>query len=231
MSGAAFFDVDNTLMKGSALFHVGAGFVRHGLVTRRQVGRHAVQHARYRWRGEDVGQLGGVRDRALTMGAGLDVADVIRLGERVFDERLAGRLFEGTIRLADRHMLLGDPVWLATGAPVELAQILARRLGFSGALGTVTEVRAGRWTGRMVGDVLHGSAKADAVRSLADARGYDLDECVAYTDSINDLPLLELVGYPHAVNPDRRLRRIAVERDWPIHDFRARGRLVAGSTR
>jgi HAD superfamily hydrolase (TIGR01490 family) len=222
MSRAAFFDVDNTLIKGSALFHAGVGMVRHGVVTRRDIARHAHQHVSYRWRGEHAGHLAGVQERALVLCAGLPVADVVALGERVYDERLAGRVWEGTRQLADRHLALGDPVWLVTGAPVELAEIVARRMHFRGALGTVAEVEHGAWTGRLVGEILHGPAKAAAVCALAGRERLDLDACSAYSDSINDLPLLELVGFPHAVNPDRRLRNIAAARGWPIHDFRMR---------
>ncbi len=220
MSGAAFFDLDNTLIKGAALFHFGAGMVRHRLVSRREIVRHARQHLAFRWRGEHPGQLSGVRERALALGAGLRVAEVVALGEQVYDERLAGRIWDGTRRLAEGHLELGEPVWLVTGAPVELAEIVAGRLGLSGALGTVAEVVDGVWTGRLVGDVLHGHAKAVAVRALAEREGLDLDQCAAYSDSINDLPLLDIVAYPHAVNPDRQLRRIARERGWPVRDFR-----------
>src|ERR1700689_5112218 len=115
MSRAAFFDVDNTLVKGSVLFHVGVGMVRHGIVTRRDIARHAHQHLAYRWLGEDADHLAGMRERALLLGAGLVVTDVVELGEQVYDERLAGRIWEGTRRLADRHLALGDPVWLVTG--------------------------------------------------------------------------------------------------------------------
>ena len=226
VSGAAFFDLDNTLIKGSVLFHTGAGMVRHGLVTRREIARHARQHVAFRWRGEHVGELANVRERALTIGAGLQVADVVSLGEQVYDERLAGRIWDGTRRLAERHLESGDPVWLATGAPVELAEIVARRLGLSGALGTVSEIEDGAWTGQLVGEILHGTAKAAAVRTLAEDEGLDLDACAAYSDSINDLPLLEMVGFPHAVNPDRQLHRIAVQRGWPIHDFRTRRQVL-----
>jgi HAD superfamily hydrolase (TIGR01490 family) len=222
MNRAAFFDVDNTLIKGSALFHAGAGMVRHGLITRRDIARHARQHAAFRLRGEDLDHLAGVRERALRLCAGLTVADVVALGEQVYDERLAGRIWEGTRRLADRHVALGDPVWLVTGAPIELAEIVARRLRFHGALGTVAEVEHGAWTGRLVGEVLHGPAKAAAVLALAEREDLDLDRCSAYSDSINDLPLLESVAFPHAVNPDRHLRKIDTARDWPIHDFRIR---------
>ena len=226
MSGAAFFDLDNTLIKGSVLFQAGAGMVRHGLVTRREIARHARQHVAFRWRGEDVGALADVSDRALAFGAGLQVADVVRIGEQIYDERLAGRIWEGTRRLAQRHLELGDPVWLVTGAPVELAAIVARRLRLTGALGTITEIEDGTWTGRLVGEILHGPAKAAAVEALARRETFDLDECFAYSDSINDLPLLDMVAHPNAVNPDRRLRRVAGQLGWPVHDFRARRRLV-----
>ena len=222
MRRAAFFDVDNTLIKGSALFHAGAGMVRYGLISRTDIARHAGHHVAFRLRGEDAGHLAGARERALMLCAGLRVADVVALGEQVYDERLAGRIWEGTRRLADEHVARGEPVWLVTGAPIELAEIVARRLGLCGALGTVAEVEHGKWTGRLVGEILHGPAKAAAVRALAEREGFDLDCSSAYSDSINDLPLLESVGSPHPVNPDRQLRRIAAERDWPIHDFRAR---------
>jgi len=220
MGDAAFFDLDNTLIKGSALFHLGAGMVAHRLVTRREIARHARRHLAYRWRGEHARHVTDMRDRALTLGAGLSVDAVVALSEQVYDDRLAGRLWGGTRRLAQRHLESGDPVWLVTAAPVELATIIAARLGFSGALGTEAEVRDGQWTGRLVGEVLHGQSKADAVGTLADQHGFRLTACAAYSDSINDLPLLEAVGRPHAVNPDRALARIARARDWPMHDFR-----------
>ena len=122
MSRAAFFDVDNTLIKGSVLFCAGAGMVRHGLLTRRDIVRHAGQHVAYRWRGEDLGDLAGVRERALRLCAGLTVADVVTLGEQVYDERVEGRIWDGTRRLADRHLALGDRVWLVT------AELQARSL-------------------------------------------------------------------------------------------------------
>ena len=225
MRRAAFFDVDNTLIKGSALFHVGSGMVRHGLITRRDIVRHAAQHAAFRWRGEDVDHIAGARERVLMLCAGLNVGEVVALGEHVYDERLAPRIWDGTRRLAEGHAASGDRVWLVTGAPIELALIVSRRLGFEGALGTVAEVEQGAWTGRLVGDVLHGPAKAAAVCALAAREHLDLDVCSAYSDSINDLPLLESVAHPHAVNPDRPLRQIATERNWPVHDFRMRAAL------
>src|SRR5262249_60433290 len=112
-------------------------------------------------------------------------------------------------------------VWWVTATPVELASIIARRLGFTGALGTVAESVHGEYTGRLVGGLLHGPAKAAAIRALAVREGLDLSRCSAYSDSSNDMPMLELVGHPAAVNPDSRLRAQARAHGWPVHDFRS----------
>jgi phosphoserine phosphatase len=107
-----------------------------------------------------------------------------------------------------------------------VAGIIAARLGLTGALGTTAEHVDGVYTGRLRGELLHGAAKADAVRALALAEGLDLARCSAYSDSSNDLPMLSLVGHPTVINPDRRLRRHAAEQGWPMRDFR-RGRKAA----
>jgi phosphoserine phosphatase len=113
-----------------------------------------------------------------------------------------------------------------TAAPAELGAVIARRLGLTGAIGTVAEVINGVYTGRLVGEMMHGAAKADAIAALAAAEGLDLSRCAAYSDSINDLPMLGVVGHPVAVNPDAALRRAARERGWEIRDFRT-GRKAA----
>jgi phosphoserine phosphatase len=112
---------------------------------------------------------------------------------------------------------------------VEIARIIAERLGLTGALGTVAEHQNGEYTGRLVGDLLHGGAKAEAVRALAEAEGLDLDRCSAYSDSYNDLPMLEMVGAPCAINPDNRLREHARALDWRVRDYRT-GRKAARVT-
>jgi phosphoserine phosphatase len=104
---------------------------------------------------------------------------------------------------------------------VELANILARRLGLTGALGTVAESTGGIYTGRLVGGLLHGEAKAAAVGALARREGLDLSRCSAYSDSANDLPMLQLVGHPNVVNPDAGLLAEARRQNWPVHDFRS----------
>ncbi|WP_026162939.1 HAD family hydrolase [Kribbella catacumbae] len=125
-----------------------------------------------------------------------------------------------------QHLDAGERVWLVTAAPVEVARLLARRLGLTGALGTIAESRDGVYTGHLVGDILHGPAKAEAVRALAAHEGLDLALCAAYSDSVNDLPMLGLVGNPCAINPDARLRRHAEVAGWRVRDYRT-GRKAA----
>jgi HAD superfamily hydrolase (TIGR01490 family) len=154
------------------------------------------------------------------------VADVVALGEEIYDELMADRIWPGTRALANMHLDAGQRVWLVTATPVELAQIIARRLGLTGALGTVAESENGVYTGRLVGEVLHGPAKAHAVRALAAREGLNLRRCTAYSDSVNDVPMLSVVGTAVAVNPDSELRDIARQRGWEIRDFRT-GRKAA----
>jgi HAD superfamily hydrolase (TIGR01490 family) len=145
---------------------------------------------------------------------------VVALGEEIYDENMADRIWPGTKALAQAHLDVGQRVWLVTATPVELARVIAQRLGLTGALGTVAETRDGAYTGRLVGDLLHGPAKADAIRALARQEGLDLSRCSAYSDSFNDLPMLSLVGHPYAINPDSELREHAEDHDWEIRDFR-----------
>ena len=150
----------------------------------------------------------------------------MQASEEIYDELMADRIWSGTRLLAQQHLDAGQRVWLVTATPVELARIIARRLGLTGALGTVAEVRGGRYTGRLVGELMHGEAKAEAVRALAQREGLDLSRCTAYSDSTNDLPMLTLVGTAVAVNPDSELRAVARSRGWTIKDFRT-GRKAA----
>jgi phosphoserine phosphatase len=135
---------------------------------------------------------------------------------------MASRFNPGALALLETHLAAGHQVFLATAAPVELAAIIAGRLRLSGALGTVCERSEGRFTGRLVSPLLHGPAKAHAVAALIARERLNPHSCYAYSDSVNDLPMLSLVGYPAAINPDRQLRRIANDRYWPIHDSRRR---------
>jgi HAD superfamily hydrolase (TIGR01490 family) len=221
-AAAAFFDVDNTLMRGASIYHFARGLAARNMFTPLDLLKMTWVQVAYRLRGkEDSGHIDAVRQSALAFVADHKVADIVELGEEIYDETMARRIWQGTRDLALRHLAAGERVWLVTATPVELANILSSRLGLTGALGTVAEARDGVYTGRLVGGLLHGEAKAEAVRALADREGLDLSLCSAYSDSANDLPMLQLVGHPHVVNPDSRLLAEARQQGWPVHDFRS----------
>ena len=229
-AAAAFFDVDNTLMRGASIYHFARGLAARNLFTPLDLLKMTWVQVAYRLRGrEDSEHIDAVRQSALAFVADHKVADIIELGEQIYDETMARRIWQGTRDLALRHLAAGERVWLVTATPVELANILSSRLGLTGALGTVAETSDGVYTGRLVGGLLHGEAKAAAVRALAAREGLDLARCSAYSDSANDLPMLQLVGHPHVVNPDSRLLAEARQRGWPVHDFRSgrRATLIA----
>jgi HAD superfamily hydrolase (TIGR01490 family) len=220
-TAAAFFDVDNTMMRGASIYHFARGLASRGLFTTKDLLRFAVGQALFRVRGnENPEHIAQAKETALAFVVGLKVDDVVRLGEQIYDEVMADRIWAGTRALAQNHLDAGQRVWLVTATPVELSRVIAQRLGLTGALGTVAETEDGVYTGRLVGDLLHGPAKVEAVKALARREGLDLSRCTAYSDSVNDLPLLQLVGHPCAVNPDSELLEHARKNNWMIRDFR-----------
>ncbi|MEV6550832.1 HAD-IB family hydrolase [Streptomyces sp. NPDC051597] len=224
---AAFFDLDNTVMQGAAIFHFGRGLYKRKFFQRRDLVRFAWQQAWFRLAGvEDPEHMQDARESALSIVKGHRVSELMTIGEEIYDEYMADRIWPGTRALAQAHLDAGQKVWLVTAAPVETATIIARRLGLTGALGTVAESVNGVYTGRLVGEPLHGPAKAEAVRALAAAEGLDLSRCAAYSDSHNDIPMLSLVGHPYAINPDAKLRKHARAREWRLRDYRT-GRKAA----
>jgi HAD superfamily hydrolase (TIGR01490 family) len=225
-TAAAFFDVDNTMMMGASIFHFAKGMASRKFFTWRDLVGFTARQTRLRLRGESHDDLHSTRESALAFVAGKKVEDIVALGEEIYDEEMADKVWSGTHAMALQHLDAGQRVWLVTATPVELATIIARRLKLTGALGTVAESLDGAYTGRLVGEVLHGQAKAAAVLALAEREGLDLSRCSAYSDSINDLPLLSSVGRAVAVNPDSALRAEAKARGWQIRDFRT-GRKAA----
>jgi len=226
-SAAAFFDVDNTVMQGASLFHLARGLHRREFVTTRDILRAARDQTYFRIMGvEDPDAVAHARASALLFIAGHRVEELESLGEEIFDEAMAHRIWPGTRALAQLHLDQGQRVWLVTAAPLEIARIIAHRLGLTGALGTIAEQVGGVYTGRLVGDLLHGPAKAVAVQALAVREGLDLARCAAYSDSYNDRPMLEMVGQPCAINPDRRLLDHARRNGWRVRDYRT-GRKAA----
>lgn len=225
-TAAAFFDVDNTIMRGASLFHFAAGLARRNYFKPREIFGFGLKQVKFVVSGsEDLEDMASATEAALSFVEGRSVEELVRLGEEIFDDTMVDKLIPGTLALAQGHIDAGQQVWLVTATPVELATLFAKRLGLTGALGTVSEVRNGVYTGHLDGPPLHGLAKAEAIRALAVREGLDLAECSAYSDSSNDIPMLSAVGHPVAVNPDPTLRSHARANDWQIRDFRRRAQV------
>ena len=222
MAVAAFFDVDNTVIRGASAFHIARGLKQRGYFRTRDILRFGWEQVKYLVLGESPEQMKALRSEALSIIKGWSVAEMAQIAEEVYDEILAMRVFPETKALIDEHRAQGHQVWFVTASPVEVGRLIARRLSATGALGTVPEHRGGYYTGRLVGDMLHGEGKAVGVRELASRIGLRLEDCFAYGDSMNDAPMLGAVGHPCAINPDGRLRRHAKRLGWPIQDFRGR---------
>lgn len=223
---AAFFDLDNTFLRGASLFYLARGLYRREFFTGRDVALFAWQQAQFKLIGETPGALDSVEARALSFIAGHRVQELRAIGEEIFSETIGDKVWPGTHALARLHLDAGQRVWLVTASPLEVAEPIAAHLGLTGALGTVAEQVDGVYTGRLVGPVLHGDAKVEAVLRLAEAEGLELQHCSAYSDSANDIPLLSLVGHPCAINPDRRLRAHAKAHGWRIRDYRTGRRAI-----
>jgi HAD superfamily hydrolase (TIGR01490 family) len=222
-TGAAFFDVDNTVMRGASLFHFAVGLARRNYFSGREIVGFGVKQVKFVMSGsEDLEDMASATEAALSFVEGRQVAELERLGEEIFDDIMVDKLIPGTLAIAQGHLDAGQQVWLVTATPVELATVIATRLGLTGALGTVSEVRNGVYTGHLDGPPLHGLAKAEAIRAIAAREGLDLSRCSAYSDSSNDIPMLSIVGHPVAVNPDSTLRAHARDNGWTIRDFRRR---------
>lgn len=212
----AFFDVDNTLMRGASIYHVGREAQRRGYLSLRDVLRFGWQQAHFLAVGENLKHLHNIRERALGLAAGHSVAEVSELAEKIFDDAIKKRLWPETVGLTQEHLSKGHEVWLITATPTVVAGVIARRLGLTGALGTELAEEDGRFTGELMGSVLHGPQKAVAARALSESKGAELADCWAYSDSRNDIPLLELAGNRVVVNPDATLLRHARSNGWAI---------------
>ena len=219
---AAFFDIDNTLIQGSSLVLLGRGLAKKRMITLRELLPGLTKQLRYRVFGsEKTSDIASGRAHALGLARGKKVSDLLELADDIVDHQILGRAFDPTLQLAHMHLAAGQQVWLVSATPVQIGQALAARLGFTGALGTVAEAEDGVFTGRLVGDILHGPGKRHAVAALAALQQLDLKQCTAYSDSINDIPMLSMVGTPVAVNPDRALRKHAQDKGWEIRDYRS----------
>ena len=221
MPRIAFFDVDNTITRGSTLYFLGKGMYNRGFFTKRDIGAWVLANIRFRMTGTEKSEVISRFQKAATdFIGGHDVKEIRIIGEQIYSEFVSPSIWQGTIELAKEHLSSGDEVWLVTASPEDFANLIAERLGFTGAIGTKAEVKDGKYTGNLSGKLLHGKEKAIAITELTKARGINLKDCFAYSDSHNDLPLLSAVGHPRAINPDAKLRIIAFAQSWPVHDFR-----------
>ena len=221
--GAAFFDLDRTLIAGSSTYQFGRAAYKAGIMTRRQMAHDIWEHLVFRLRGSTDKGTDAVKARIGQMLEGSRVRDLQRLSPRV----LAGvlpRLYPRMLEVAYEHQDAGRPVFICTAAAQEMAELLALVLTFDGAVGTVAEVVDGVYTGREGGPFNYREGKAQAIRELAGREGIDLAASYAYSDSESDLPMLRLVGHPVAVNPDTELARVAREEGWEIMRFERLGR-------
>ena len=218
---AAFFDVDNTLIRGSTIYFLGRGMYQRGYFTKKDISRFVLANLRFRLTGkENKDEIARFQDAATDFIGGHNVKDIEAIAQQIYDEFVSPAMWQGTIDIAQTHIANGVEVYLVTAAPEDMATLIAKRLGLTGALGSKAEIIDGLYTGKMNGALLHGKEKAVAVRELAEKKGFDLESCFAYSDSNNDLPLLQCVGHPSAINPDALLGLRAMAEGWPIHDFR-----------
>ena len=221
MPRIAFFDVDNTITRGSTLYFLGKGMYNRGFFTKRDIGAWVLANIRFRMTGTEKSEVISRFQKAATdFIGGHDVKEIRIIGEQIYSEFVSPSIWQGTIELAKEHLSSGDEVWLVTASPEDFANLIAERLGFTGAIGTKAEIKDGKYTGNLNGKLLHGKENAIAITELTKARGISLKDCFAYSDSHNDLPLLSAVGHPRAINPDAKLRIIAFAQSWPVHDFR-----------
>lgn len=213
----AFFDVDNTLLRGASVYYVGRAAFRRGLISWRDVSVFAWHQFRFLAVGENHRHLRSARTRALGLVRGHRRDDIVALTRDVYLEDIVPNLLNEMVERAQSHIERGHEVWLVTATPTILAEVIVEGIGVTGALGTGVEIADdGRFTGEIVGDLMHGQEKARAALAFARERGVELADCVAYSDSANDIPLLEAVGEAIVVNPDKRLAAHAARRGWTV---------------
>jgi HAD superfamily hydrolase (TIGR01490 family) len=223
---AAFFDLDRTLIAGASTFVFGWVAWRRGLIGPGELMSDAARAIDFMVTGGSDTQSDMVRDRILEAVRGRHREDVTALNDDILP-RLLNSVRPETRIVVERHHEAGRDTYIVSASPIELVGPLASALGMTGAIATESEVVDGVYTGRLLSEFCYGPGKVERVKALAAQKGYDLRLCYAYSDSKSDLPLLEMVGHPVAVNPDATLRREARVRNWPVVGFARRAKLTA----
>lgn len=219
---AAFFDLDKTIISRSSTLAFAPAFYRLGLISRAQVLRGAFAQLTFRLAGASHYRMERVRDQVSCLCQGWDASQIAQIVTDGLADIIGPHVYTEARQLLDGHLRDGHDVLIASTSGHEIVAPIGAMLGASAVIATRLEVAEGRYTGA-VDFYAYGRDKAEGVKELAAERGYRLADCFAYSDSITDLPLLELVGHPRVVNPDRALRKIARARNWPVLAFRHTG--------
>ena len=164
----AFFDVDNTLLKGSTIFFLGRGMYQRGFFTKKDISAFVLANIRYRLTGkENKDEIARFQNAATEFIKGHNVIEIEKIGQEIYEEYVSPAIWQGTVEIAKEHLAKGEEVWLVTATPLDMANLMAKRLGFTGALGTKAEIIDGVYTGKIIGNLLHGREKASAIKKLA----------------------------------------------------------------
>ncbi len=221
---AAFFDLDKTIISRSSSLALSRPMYRAGMVTRGQLVRGAYAQLVYALVGADERKMERLKEGMLQLTKGWDHAEVERLVRDVLIDAIDPFVYQEALDLMALHRSEGRLIYIVSSSPEEVVRPLAAHFGVAGVIATRARIVDGRYTGELE-FYAYGPSKAEAIRSLAERVGIDLRGSYAYSDSITDLPMLEAVGHPVAVNADRELRREAERREWDIRQFRRPVRL------
>ena len=218
---AAFFDLDKTVIARSSTAAFTRPFHAEGLITRSAMLRGAYANFFFHASGADHEQMEKMRDYLSRLSTGWNVEQVRAIVADTLTELISPLVYEEATALIAEHRAAGRDVILVSASGSEVVEPIGAMLGVDVVIATRMGIDEGRYSGR-IDFYAYGENKAVAIRALAEQEGYDLGSCYAYSDSATDLPMLEAVGHPFAVNPDRALRREALRRTWPILDFTRR---------
>lgn len=219
MAGAAFFDLDKTIIAKSSTLAFSRPLFRAGFLTRASLLKAAIAQTYYQMFGADHTQLERVRRELGELTRGWRRDEVADLVEETVEEVVAPLVYAEALAIIDEHARAGRQVVVISSSPLEIVQPLCRFLGLNQIIATLPEVdEEGRYTGG-IEFYAYGQGKAEAMREVAERDGLSLADSFAYSDSMTDLPMLEAVGHPVVVNPDRDLRALADERDWQVLEF------------
>lgn len=224
MHGAAFFDVDRTLLAGASGLHLAPALRKHGLLSVRQLANTLLVQLTFSRRGTNDDQLDRYTEAVKDLMAGWDHETLVKVVDEELDDRIRPMVFREALERIEMHKRQGIPVYAVSATIEEIVHPLADRLGLDGAIGSRMETKDGRFTGIIL-ENNHGEEKARRVREFAAEHNIDLNESYAYSDSITDQSFLRLVGRPYAVNPDKELKKLAKQEGWGLLSFTTRTQL------